>query len=64
MTDLLLNSKRDPEQEYTIHLFEYCNLSCSFCWQDHDSLVGVDDILEIARGGEASGQGDQVGCGV
>lgn len=45
MTDVFLSGKRDPEQEYTIHLFEYCNLSCSFCWQDHDSKVGIDDVM-------------------
>lgn len=44
ITDILRN-KRDDRQEYTIHLFEYCNLSCSFCWQDHDSLVGVDEVM-------------------
>lgn len=43
--DIFLKNKRDPEQEYTLHLFEYCNLSCSFCWQDHDSKVGVDDVM-------------------
>lgn len=45
MRELILSRKRDPEQEYTIHLFEYCNLSCAFCWQDHDRTVGVDDVL-------------------
>lgn len=45
MTFDILQGKRDSEQEYTIHLFEYCNLSCSFCWQDHDSLVGTDEVL-------------------
>lgn len=42
---ILLEAKRDPEQEYTIHLFEYCNLTCAFCWQDHDSEIGIDTIL-------------------
>jgi sulfatase maturation enzyme AslB (radical SAM superfamily) len=45
MMDVFLQNKRDEEQEYTLHLFTYCNLSCSFCWQDHDSLVGVDDVM-------------------
>ncbi len=31
MREFLIDPKRDPEQEYTIHLFEFCNLSCSFC---------------------------------
>jgi len=46
MRDLILERKRDPEQEYTLHLFEYCNLRCSFCWQDHENRVGLDTILE------------------
>ena len=45
MMDVFLRDKRDDEQEYTLHLFTYCNLSCGFCWQDHDSLVGVDDVM-------------------
>jgi hypothetical protein len=44
LIDLLLDKKRDPEQEYTLHLFEYCNLTCQFCWQDHDALVGIDTV--------------------
>jgi radical SAM protein with 4Fe4S-binding SPASM domain len=27
-------------------LFEYCNLRCSFCWQDHENRVGLDTITE------------------
>lgn len=46
MQDLFLGKKRDAEQEYTLHLFTFCNLSCSFCWQDHDSIVGIDTVLE------------------
>lgn len=45
MKSQLLESKRDPEQEYTLHLFEYCNLSCAFCWQDHDDVVGIDSVI-------------------
>lgn len=43
---ILLRGKRDPQQEYTLHLFEKCNLSCSFCWQDHTAFVGVDTVRE------------------
>lgn len=46
MRDLILHKKRDSEQEYTLHLFEYCNLRCSFCWQDHENRVGLDTITE------------------
>jgi len=45
MREFLIDPKRDPEQEYTIHLFEYCNLSCSFCWQNHLDKIGLDTIL-------------------
>jgi MoaA/NifB/PqqE/SkfB family radical SAM enzyme len=46
MRDLILERKRDPEQEYTLHLFEYCNLRCSFCWQDHENKVGLSNIVD------------------
>lgn len=46
LSDFALAKKRDDEQEYTLHLFEKCNLKCSFCWQDHNALKGVDTILE------------------
>jgi radical SAM protein with 4Fe4S-binding SPASM domain len=46
MRDLILERKRDPEQEYTLHLFEYCNLRCSFCWQDHENRVGLTTIID------------------
>ena len=46
MRDFILERKRDPEQEYTLHLFEYCNLRCSFCWQDHENVVGLNTITE------------------
>ncbi len=45
MKSTLLELKRDPEQEYTLHLFEYCNLSCAFCWQDHNDKVGIDTVI-------------------
>ena len=46
LRNLLLDPKRDPEQEYTLHLFEYCNLSCQFCWQDHDARRGIETVPE------------------
>lgn len=46
MRDFIIEKKRDIEQEYTLHLFEYCNLRCSFCWQDHENRVGIDQVLE------------------
>ena len=46
MREFIIERKRDPEQEYTLHLFEYCNLRCSFCWQDHENRVGIDTITD------------------
>lgn len=46
MREFILERKRDPEQEYTLHLFEFCNLRCGFCWQDHENRVGIDTIVE------------------
>lgn len=46
INDIALRQKRDKQQEYTVHLFEYCNLSCSFCWQDHNKVQGIDTVLE------------------
>lgn len=45
LREFLLDKKRDPEQEYTLHLFEYCNLRCSFCWQDHENKIGIDTVI-------------------
>lgn len=44
MREFIIERKRDIEQEYTLHLFEYCNLRCSFCWQDHENKVGIDTV--------------------
>ena len=46
LNEFALRDKRDKQQEYTIHLFEFCNLRCSFCWQDHENTVGIDTVLE------------------
>jgi radical SAM protein with 4Fe4S-binding SPASM domain len=40
----VLSKKLNNCTEIEIHLFEYCNLSCDFCGQDHDSKVGFDTI--------------------
>lgn len=40
----ILDKKRHKEEEYFVNLFEHCNLRCSFCWQDHNSLRGIDTI--------------------
>jgi radical SAM protein with 4Fe4S-binding SPASM domain len=46
MREFIIERKRDPEQEYTLHLFEYCNLRCSFCWQDHENKIGIETITD------------------
>lgn len=50
--ELLLNqmlaSKIQESTEIEHHLFEKCNLNCSFCGQDHDSEEGMDSIIEKA----------------
>jgi len=46
MREFIIDRKRDPEQEYTLHLFEYCNLRCSFCWQDHENRIGINTVSE------------------
>lgn len=38
--------KRSQDGEIIVTLFEYCNLSCKFCNQDHNSLKGIDTILD------------------
>jgi hypothetical protein len=37
----VIDSKVVDHGEVIVCLFEYCNLQCSFCPQDHKSLVGV-----------------------
>lgn len=46
--DAILADKRDDKDEFFINFFEYCNLNCSFCWQDHDSKVGIDTVVNLA----------------
>jgi radical SAM protein with 4Fe4S-binding SPASM domain len=46
MRDFIIEKKRDTEQEYTLHLFEYCNLRCAFCWQDHENKVGINTVID------------------
>lgn len=49
LAQLTLRDKRDKDQEYTLHLFEKCNLSCNFCWQDHTASIGLDTVCEKAK---------------
>lgn len=43
---IINKSKRTETGEIIITLFEFCNLNCIFCNQDHNSIVGFDTILE------------------
>jgi len=38
--------KRGKTGEIIVTLFEYCDLNCKFCSQDHNSFFGIDTILE------------------
>ena len=53
LVDILLENKRDPEQEISIYFFENCNMSCAFCWQDHASRHGLDTVREKLSAVEA-----------
>lgn len=53
MSDYLkqvLRDKLPDSTEIELHLFEFCNLSCAFCGQDHASTVGMneDSIMQKA----------------
>jgi radical SAM protein with 4Fe4S-binding SPASM domain len=41
----VLKQKINRVSEIEVHLFEYCNLNCSFCGQDHNSKVGFESIV-------------------
>lgn len=45
----LLKDKTTKSSEIELHLFEYCNLSCSFCGQDHKNKEGMNTIVEKAN---------------
>lgn len=47
--DFLLRDKRDNYEEYMVTLFEKCNLACSFCWQNHDDITGLDNVPSKAQ---------------
>lgn len=46
ITDFILDHKRDKRAEFMITLFEKCNLSCAFCWQDHDDVSGMTTVRD------------------
>jgi hypothetical protein len=43
---VISNTKRTETGEIIVTLFEFCDISCLFCAQDHTSMVGVDTIKE------------------
>lgn len=46
ITEPLLANKRSSNGEIIVTLFEDCNLTCKFCNQDHNSLIGLDTIRD------------------
>jgi len=44
--DIVGDLKHNSEGEVIVILFEYCDLACQFCSQDHDSVLGIDIIEE------------------
>lgn len=44
----LLKDKISDSSEIELHLFEFCNLNCAFCGQDHNSTVGMSTIYQKA----------------
>lgn len=48
MSVQLIEGKRGKEAEFFVNLFEWCNLRCSFCWQDHDKWDGIETIVSRA----------------
>lgn len=45
----ILTDKKPTTKEAHLILFEYCNLSCSFCHQDHGSKLGFDSASVLAK---------------
>lgn len=45
----ILEEKKPRTKEAHLILFEYCNLRCSFCHQDHDSKVGFSQESIMAK---------------
>jgi hypothetical protein len=41
-----LHNKRPITGEIIVILFEFCDLNCLFCNQDHNSIEGIDTILD------------------
>lgn len=57
----VLSDKLPDSTEIELHLFEFCNLNCSFCGQDHNSKKGMnredfdikaDTVIEFMRNNE------------
>jgi len=43
---LIGNAKKNTEGELIVVLFEFCDLTCQFCAQDHNSILGMDTVRE------------------
>lgn len=41
-----IHNKRTSTGEIIVTLFEFCDLSCLFCNQDHNSVLGIDTVVD------------------
>jgi radical SAM protein with 4Fe4S-binding SPASM domain len=46
MINPIIEQKKSDNGELFVNLFEWCNLNCDFCWQDHNSWNGIETIVE------------------
>lgn len=44
----IVDGKRGKEGEFFVNLFEWCNMRCSFCWQNHNDWTGIETIVPRA----------------
>jgi radical SAM protein with 4Fe4S-binding SPASM domain len=49
ISEVIRDTKYNPEGELIVILFEQCNLTCQFCPQDHNSKVGIDSVEEKSQ---------------
>ncbi len=46
MSNPVILQKKSGDGELFVNLFEWCNLNCDFCWQDHNDWSGIETIVE------------------
>ncbi len=45
-SSLVGDFKKNSSGELIVVLFELCNLTCQACFQDHNSVIGIDQVRE------------------